>query len=49
LIILGLATRLAALPVVITMSVAAFVVHTRDPWTMEAAAKAFFSGASKTW
>lgn len=49
LIILGLATRLAALPVVICMSVAAFVVHARDPWTMEAGAKAFFSGASKTW
>lgn len=49
LIILGLATRLAALPVVISMSVAAFVFHARDPWTMEAAANAFFSGASKTW
>jgi len=49
LIILGLATRLAALPVVISMSVAAFVVHGRDPWTMGAAANAFFSGASKTW
>jgi len=49
LIILGLATRLAALPVVISMSVAAFVVHAGNPWTMEAAAKAFFSGASKTW
>ena len=49
LIILGLATRLAAIPVVISMSVAAFVIHARDPWTMEAAAKAFFSGASKTW
>ncbi len=48
LIILGLATRLSALPVVISMSVAAFVVHARDPWTMEAAAMAFFSGASKT-
>ena len=49
LIILGLATRLAAVPVVISMSVAAFAVHARDPWTMEAAANAFFSGASKTW
>ena len=49
LIILGLATRLAAVPVVISMSVAAFVIHARDPWTMEAAANAFFSGASKTW
>ena len=49
LIILGLATRLAAVPVVISMSVAAFVIHAGDPWTMEAAANAFFGGASKTW
>ena len=49
LIILGLTTRLAAVPVVISMSVAAFVIHARDPWTMEAAANAFFVGASKTW
>ncbi len=49
LIILGLGTRLAAFPVVISMSVAAFVIHAKDPWTMEAAANAFFSGASKTW
>jgi putative oxidoreductase len=49
LIILGLATRLAAVPVVISMAVAAFVIHAGDPWTMGAAANAFFSGASKTW
>jgi putative oxidoreductase len=49
LIIFGLGTRLAAVPVVISMSVAAFVFHAKDPWTMEAAANAFFSGASKTW
>jgi putative oxidoreductase len=49
LIILGLGTRLAAVPVVISMSVAAFVFHAKDPWTMETAANAFFSGASKTW
>ena len=49
LILLGLATRLAALPVVVSMAVAAFVVHAKDPWTMGAAANAFFSGASKTW
>lgn len=49
LILLGLATRLAAVPVVISMFVAAFVFHARDPWTMQAAANAFLSGASKTW
>lgn len=49
LIIPGLGTRFAAIPVVISMSVAAFVVHAADPWTMETAAMAFFSGASKSW
>lgn len=49
LVIFGLGTRLAAVPVVISMFVAAFVVHAKDPWTMETAANAFFSGASKTW
>lgn len=34
LVVLGLFTRLAAIPVVITMAVAAFVVHAEDPWTM---------------
>ncbi len=49
LIVAGLATRLAAVPPVVSMSVAAFVVHAANPWTMETAARAFFSGASKTW
>ena len=49
LIMLGLGTHLAVFPVVISMAVAAFVVHAKDPWTMEAAANAFFSGTSKTW
>ncbi len=49
LIIAGLATRLAAVPPVISMSVAAFVVHAANPWSMETAARAFFSGASKDW
>jgi putative oxidoreductase len=31
-IILGLATRFVALPLVITMFVAAFIVHVDDPW-----------------
>lgn len=34
LVVLGLGTRLAAVPVVITMAVAAFIVHASDPWTM---------------
>ena len=31
-IALGLKTRLAALPIIITMAVAAFVIHGGDPW-----------------
>lgn len=34
LVLLGLFTSYAAIPVVITMGVAAFVVHANDPWTM---------------
>ncbi|ARV13018.1 DoxX family protein [Gilvibacter sp. SZ-19] len=33
LIILGLRTRLAAIPVIITMAVAAFIVHGDDPFS----------------
>ena len=47
LVVLGLGTRLAALPVVFSMGVAAFVAHARDPWTMETAAKLFFAGQTK--
>lgn len=49
LVLVGAATRLAAIPVVITMCVAAFVAHGNDPWTMSKAAELFFSGASKSW
>ncbi len=31
-IILGLATRAAALPLIVTMLVAAFIIHGDDPW-----------------
>lgn len=31
-LVLGLATRLAAIPLIITMLVAAFIVHADDPW-----------------
>jgi putative oxidoreductase len=34
LVLIGLGTRVAAVPVVLTMGVAAFVVHASDPWTM---------------
>jgi putative oxidoreductase len=32
LLVIGLGTRLAALPLAFTMGVAAFVVHGADPW-----------------
>lgn len=47
LVMAGLATRLAALPVVFAMGVAAFVAHAHDPLTLEAAAKLFFAGQTK--
>jgi putative oxidoreductase len=46
-VMLGLATRLAAIPVVVTMVVAAAVAHGSDPWTMEQAYKIFMAGESK--
>jgi len=49
LVMLGLATRFAAALVVISMSVAAFVVHGSDPWTMEEGYKLFMAGQSKSW
>jgi putative oxidoreductase len=49
LVMLGLGTRFAAVPVVIAMAVAALKVHGADPWSMETAAKAFFAGTSQTW
>lgn len=35
LLVVGLATRLAAVPLLITMLVAAFVVHADDPWSKQ--------------
>ena len=49
LVMAGLLTRWAALPLVFTMLVAAFVVHGGDPWTMQAAAKAFSAGTAESW
>jgi putative oxidoreductase len=49
LIILGLATRLAAVPLVFAMGVAAFVAHANDPWTMGAAAQLYMAGEAESW
>jgi putative oxidoreductase len=47
LLMIGLATRPAALPIVATMAVAAFVAHGSDPWTMQEAASRFFEGTTQ--
>lgn len=49
LVMVGFATRLAAVPIVFGMGVAAFVAHANDPWSMETAAKLFMAGESKSW
>lgn len=48
-VMFGAATRLAAVPVVFSMGVAAYVAHGADPWTMERGYLLFMSGASKSW
>jgi len=40
-IVLGLATRLAAIPLVINMSVAGLIVHAADPWKRKELAFAY--------
>lgn len=49
LVLFGLGTRVAAIPPVIAMAVAAFVAHGGDPWTMGEAAARFMSGESRSW
>ncbi|MGH9458254.1 MAG: DoxX family protein [Thermoanaerobaculia bacterium] len=49
LVIIGLGTRFAAIPVVIAMGVAAFVAHGGDPWTAGGGASLFFAGESQSW
>jgi putative oxidoreductase len=44
LVMLGLATRLAAIPPVVAMAVAAFIVHAKDPWSLEQAARQVVNG-----
>lgn len=47
LVMLGLGTRFAAIPVVIAMAVAAFVALGGEPWTLEKAAQKFFAGETQ--
>ena len=49
LVMVGFATRLAAVPVVAAMAVAAFVAHGGDPLTMGEGARLFMSSESKSW
>src|SRR5262245_38061104 len=49
LIVIGLGTRLAVIQMIVTMAVAAFMVHANDPLTMEAAAKQFGAGDAPHW
>lgn len=48
-VMLGVATRFVAAPVVFGMGVAAFVVHAADPWTIGEGARRFTAGAAKSW
>ena len=47
LVMLGLGTRLAALPIAFAMGVAALVAHKADPWTMGGAYELFMAGQTK--
>jgi len=49
LVVIGLKTRLAAIPLVFAMAIAAFVAHGDDPWTMGEAARAFKAGEQQSW
>jgi putative oxidoreductase len=49
LVVLGLATRPAALSLMGVMAVAAFLTHGGDPWTMGEGARLFKAGLAKAW
>lgn len=48
-VMLGMATRVVAIPIVIGMGVAALVVHGSDPWTIGEGARLFMAGQAKSW
>jgi putative oxidoreductase len=49
LVMIGLATRVAAVPIVFAMAVAAFVAHANDPWTAAEGARLFRDGEATSW
>jgi putative oxidoreductase len=48
LVMAGLATRLAAIPVVVNMLVAISIAHAKDPWTSQGAYELFSKGLAKS-
>ena len=44
LVILGIKTRISAIPVILTMAIAAFVIHAGDPWTKKEMAVLYLVG-----
>jgi putative oxidoreductase len=48
-VMFGFASLIAAAVIASSMSVAAFVAHGADPWTMEQGYLLFMTGASKSW
>ena len=44
LLVLGLFTRLACIPLIVTMAVAAFLVHGNDPWSAKELAYIYLAG-----
>jgi len=49
LVMAGLLTRFAAAAVAFTMGVAAFVVHSADPWSMGEGARRFLEKEAESW
>lgn len=49
LVVIGLGTRFAAAPVVFTMGVAAFVVHSANPWTMGEGYRLYMEKLADSW
>lgn len=43
LLIIGLATRLATIPLIVTMIVAHFIVHAKDPWNAKELSAAYLA------
>lgn len=49
LVAVGLGTRLAAIPVVFTMAVAAFIAHSANPWTAGEGYRLYMEKQAESW